>query len=931
MKRTLLSLALASAIGVGAYTPALAQGKKHDSKTKAAQAAPAKGKDEDEAEDKLPETKPDSKAQEYQREIKDATKLTGAFTLYQRKKDILLELPEDKLGQLFLMQASLSTGVNAQGLQAGDPVGIFGVDAFKWQKQDDQLWLVRPNERFRWNESDPLSIAASRSFPQAVLGSFRIEATDPDKKLLLVNITPLFYGDVFKLNEMVATSLGGPYMLDREKSWPDKVHDFPDNAVVQMQLNFVSARGPEAANPLAELFGIQPVADQLEDTRSAPIRVDFNMWYRKDDGYMPRLADPRVGYFTQDFYSVDKFLQEDRTQRFIMRMNLQKKDPKAALSEPVKPIVWTIDSSVPPEYRDAVKEGVLRWNKAFEALGYKNAMQVQDAPKDPNYDHADGRYNVIRWTMSEDTPYAVTWFRTDPFTGEILNASITFDANMLAYAMEEHENVAMPVAMETQSRPPTGVLLRDPGRKISDDDYLWATDAQLLKKQAQERMKKYGFGMLDCEYGSGLAANANFAWNALVAGGGLKINKTAYAKEFISDTICHEVGHSLGLRHNFTGSTNLSTKELGDDSITSKEGISASVMDYVPVNVMAVLKGSGNFYSNTIGPYDEWAISYGYADKKAATPEGEVADLEKIATQSGQHGLAYETDEEANTWDPFVVTFDEGSDPLNYCARMLEASKRVENYAIDDLPRAGQSYSKRTEMILTSILNDFDQGRTAARFVGGLKAQRNFSGDTDEQNTLAPVDAEDQRTAIHLIAKNLFSADSFKLPQNVVMNLSLDSNSDMSSQWTAPLRQMISSQQERMLAQLMSASTTDRICENQYKWGKAKNAYTIEEHYGLLLGAIFSEVGENKDIDPNRRDLQRFAANVLMIQAGAPPMSINEDVREICSDSLKRLSARFAEQLKHPKGLDDMTVIHLRDTRDSIDKFLARDYSGRSG
>ncbi|HEY3783304.1 MAG TPA: zinc-dependent metalloprotease [Fimbriimonadaceae bacterium] len=921
MKRTYLSLALAAVLSVTALTPAHAQDKdKKHGKTPAA----AQKQDTKPDATKADVPKKDPKIEEYEHEIKDLKKHVGAFTIYERKKDILLELPEDKLNQLFLVQASLNTGVNSQGLQAGDPVGMFGVDAFKWVRQDDALWLVRPNERFRWSASDPLSVAADRSFPTATLGSFRIEATDPEKKLLLVNITQLFYGDVFKLNEMVGAALGGPYMLDREKSWPASVSSFPNNSVIQMQLNFLSARGPEMSNPFGELFGMQAIPDQLEDPRSAPLKVDFNMWYRKDDGYKPRLADPRVGYFTQDFYNVDKFMDEDRTERYIMRFNLQKKDPKAALSDPVKPIVWIIDPSIPPQYRDAVKDGLLRWNKAFEALGYKNAVQVQDPPKDGTYDHADGRYNVVRWTMSEDSPYAVTWFRTDPFTGEILNASITFDANMLAYAVQEHENMALPVAMQSQTRKPLDIVLRDPKRTLNDDTYLWATDQELLKKQAEERMRQYGFGSLECEYGTGLAENASFALNALVATGGLKIDKQAYAKEFISDTICHEAGHSLGLRHNFMGSTNLTTSQLGDDGITSQQGISASVMDYVPVNVMAVLKGSGNFYSPTIGPYDEWAIKYGYTDLAGSTPRSEVPTLQKIADLSGQHGLGFETDENSDNWDPFVVEFDSGSDPLNYAAKMLEASHKVMDYAVDVLPLQGQGYSKRTDMILSSIMQDFSQGRVAARFVGGIHADRNYNGDKDQQNTLAPVNANDQRTAIHLIAKNLLSSEAFNLPESVVMNFSLDPNTNSSSQWTAPLRQIISSQQERMLAQLMSASTTDRVCENEFKWGKVKGAYTIDEHYGLLLSTVFSEVGKNVSISPTRRDLQRFMVNVLMIQAGAPPQGINDDVREICGDSLRRLSARFGEQLQHTKTLDDMTQVHLRDTKESIDKFLAR-------
>src|SRR2546421_2394949 len=145
MKRILVSLACAAALGVTASTPAFAQGKKHDHKP------PEQKQDPKKEEPKKDEPKKDAKAEEYDHAIKDLKKYSGAFTLYERKKEILLELPEDKLSKLFLIQASLNTGVNSQGLQAGDPVGIFGVDAFRWEKQEDQLWLMRPNERFRWH------------------------------------------------------------------------------------------------------------------------------------------------------------------------------------------------------------------------------------------------------------------------------------------------------------------------------------------------------------------------------------------------------------------------------------------------------------------------------------------------------------------------------------------------------------------------------------------------------------------------------------------------------------------------------------------------------------------------------------------------------------------------------------------------------------
>ncbi|MEZ5162619.1 MAG: DUF5117 domain-containing protein [Fimbriimonadaceae bacterium] len=143
---------------------------------------------------------------------------------------------------------------------------------------------------------------------------------------------------------------------------------------------------------LAMLLGLSgpPVADG----RSLPLTLSFNMWWAPDNGYQPRLADPRVGFFTVDYFDVTKMKEVDRNVRLINRFDLKKNT--ASRSEPVEPIVWYLDHSVPEEYKAAVKEGILFWNKAFEKLGYINAIQVKDAPNDPDWDHADGRFNVIR-------------------------------------------------------------------------------------------------------------------------------------------------------------------------------------------------------------------------------------------------------------------------------------------------------------------------------------------------------------------------------------------------------------------------------------------------------------------------------------------------------------------------------------------------------
>ncbi len=882
-------------------------------------------KDETKKEEpKKEEPQKDPKIADYEKALKDLKRIDGDMTFYQRGREILLELPEEKLGKIFTIQSAFNTGLDSAFLSSGMPVGGNNVDAYRFDKGEGSVWLVRPRIANRWEKDDQFAVGAERQFQEAILGSFRIEQSNSEKKTLLINITPLFFGDLFHLGEMVASGLGGPYMMDREKTTFDSVKGYPTNMVVQMKMHFMSPRGAEP-NPFLALLGIGGTST-LEDDRSAPLRVTYNMSFRKDDGYMPREGDPRVGYFDETYFSISKYLNRDRTEHYINRWNLQKKDPAAKMSEPVKPILWTIDPSIPADYRDAIKEGVLRWNKAFEAIGYKNAIKVQDVPKDEkDYDHADGRYNVIRMITTPGCPFAaISLPREDPFTGEILNASITLDGNVIRDIMQEHLQNLTETNAVASGKTSMDVLTRNANRKETDDFYLFSTPQERTAKELGARMSKLGWRYDDCDYASGLSEMSALNMSAILATAGAAFSKEDYVRRFLADCVSHEMGHCLGLRHNFAGSTNLTTAQLADDKLTSEQGITASVMDYTPPNVQAVLKGSGNFFMPTLGSYDLWAIKYGYMSvPDAKTPLGERYALSLVASQDALPGHAYMSDEDVDNWDPYAVKFDLAKDPLNACAKELVVLRRARNYAITNMPKHGESYAQRTTIVVGSLIRSFREGRTAARFVGGLVGSRNFKGDTNEKPTLAPVNPALQRQAVELIVRNFFSPEALDLPVNVMNTLT---NTDEGGAWNAPLRDVLGNQQTNLLALLLSANTTDRIAENAYK--TPVTAYGLNDHYGTLLSSIFKEVGQNKSIRPLRRDLQRFAINALMIQSSAPLGSVSNDVRMVASDSLKRLKTRFDGQLKSGAKVDEMTRIHLRDTSDSISRFLSRTVVG---
>ena len=390
-----------------------------------------------------------------------------------------------------------------------------------------------------------------RSFPNAILLAAKIQSKPhPERKSLLIDVTELLAskdlgGYALGLNQAYQPTT---FQFDKDKGAVTGVKAFPENVLVDVSLHFATENPRSASITLA-------------DPRSIPISLKCQFSTLRETAYKPRVADDRIGHF----HTVQQDLSSDHPQsqyvRYINRWNLEKSDPTAALATPKQPIVFWLENTIPLEYRDAVRDGALLWNKAFEKVGFKDAVVVKQQPDDADWDAADVRYNTIRWFAGVDASFAIGPSRANPYTGEIYDADISISEGIVRNARRLGEEYIGPIAPASQEQ------IRFP----------WGQDARRM-----------------CDYADGLAQQASLAMAMLESRGMLSPEmEQKFMYEYIVELTAHEVGHTLGLRHNFRGSSILKASELNDVVKAETVGQSASVMDYNPVIVASANEKQG--------------------------------------------------------------------------------------------------------------------------------------------------------------------------------------------------------------------------------------------------------------------------------------------------------------------------------------------------
>jgi len=774
---------------------------------------------------------------------KEAKSQTGLLGVHQVKGRYYFEIPPAQLNRDLLLVVSFKATANGLGYGGTEVEDL----VVRWQRHDKRVLLRASNYDVVSSDGDPISAAVRASNEQTIVMAFNIEALGKDDAPV-IDVTRLFTSDV---PEFSARRVIGARGFDSGRSFIEKMRAFPINVNVEALHTYT---GPDGGAP----GGSAPAPGERPGMRAgtnATVVVSYSMIQLPDVPMRARLHDDRMGYFNLRKTAYTSPSGRAKETRFVKRWRLEKKDPSAAVSEPVKPIVFYIDPATPPQWVPFIKKGIEDWVPAFESAGFKNAIQGREVPKDdPDFSLEDARYSSIRW-LASSVLNAYGPSIADPRSGEIIEADIKMHHNIL-------------------------LLQRN----------WYFTQVGHLDKRAQK------FPIPDELMG-----------------------------ELIRYVVAHEVGHSLGLQHNMKASGMYSVQQVRDKNWVNKNGHTPTLMDYSRFNYVAQPEDGialGDLIPK-IGPYDHYAIHWGYAPiPEASSAEGERATLDKWLRE-----------QETKPWLRFSVPGGTGIDPTDQTEAVGDSDavlattlgtkniKRVLELAAAALPANGENNDDLADLhaeILRQWRNELGH---ITPLIGGMQAQNRHLGQSGPVFT--PVPRERQKQAMRFFAENLFVTPSWLVRPEILAR-------------TTPQGALtqIGTLQRAILDRILETRKLERMMELEALHGA--NAYPPAELFADLRASIFGEFNAAAPkVDPYRRNLQRIyvdLAGTLLNRPAAPaapparggeraiPYSGVNDTRAVVRSELRAIASMAKS--RESFALDPVTRAHISDIQDQIAKIL---------
>ncbi|MFO1329847.1 MAG: zinc-dependent metalloprotease [Rubrivivax sp.] len=849
--------------------------------------------------------------------IKDARRVDGGLlTVWHKDEKFWFELRPEDFGKPFFFGPKISQGIGEAGLFGGTMFGAWGrtgrAQMVEFRRVHNQVQLLALNTEFDAPDKTPEGRAVRAGFSPSLLASAAVASQPhPDRKSVLVEANGMLLSDLLALGTRLQQAYRQNYALDRANSAILRVRGKPGELVFEVQAHYAAAAIAQA-QPGAPAGAVPPsVPRSVPDARSLFLGLHYAFAALPQQPMRPRRADARVGYFSTNVASFADDLARSPQQRFVNRWRLEKKDPSAPLSEPVRPIVFWLDRTIPVKYRDALARGVTAWNAAFERIGFKDAVVAKVQPDDADFDTLDIGVASVRWMINSQPSFgAIGPSQVDPRSGEILDADIGFDSLSSRGLRALRAQV---LAVQAQTDWPALMQLPEAAAAAAPGDFA-------------ARLRLPGVACQDAQFA---AEQLVYALDVLEARGELDPDgpeAEAFVLDYLTGVAMHEVGHTLGLRHNFRSSRAYSLAQLKDPDFVRANGLAGSVMEYPPIHLAAPGDKPVPAFRSALGPYDFWAIEYAY---KPIAPEQEEAELLRIAGRSAEPLLAYATDEDNSLGvDSEALWFDLGNDPVAHARDRVAIARDLIGRQLTRELKAGTDWNALRRSVTWAIREMGRSGGIVARQIGGVRTLRDHPG--SGRDPLVPVDAEVQRAALEELSRHYFSADALQLPPALQRRLAPDflertdaliaGSSDVGTDFSPA--GMLLDMQRALLAQLMSDAVAQRILDAEGKVDEPARAFRLSELYERLARDIWSELdARSGDIAGVRRELQREHASRLAASLLRPAGQGRADARSLMRVQAQGLLPRL-ESAQRRAGLSAEARAHLGEVAEQLRQAL---------
>ena len=804
---------------------------------------------------------------------KSSKKIDGLFTIYQDTVSgkLKMTVSNDQFDKEFIHFSQIADGVTEAGGFRGRYNGgtIFYIKRFF-----DKIEFIAPNTNFYFDPKSPLSKSKEANISESIFFSTKILVEDKKNGLFLIDTDKMFNSETLTRIKSPrrpgassnSFSLGS---FDKEKSKIREIKNYPKNTNLKTEYVY---NNPNYLNG---------GSDAIADPRHVSIQVFHSLVEMPDEDYEIRYADPRVGYFTTETSDMTS-TKTTNYRDMINKWRLIKKNPELKISEPIKPITFWIENSTPIEWRETIKDAVLKWNIAFEKAGFKNAIVVKTQPDDADWDAGDIRYNVLRWTSSPNPPFGGYGpSMANPRTGEIIAADI----------MLEFVHFTNRVFYEK--------LYLDPNANMSlDDDDTHSENFEHI-----------------CLAGEHVHENILYGKTIYPELSSDDIELGKLEKDNMYRLIMHEVGHTLGLNHNFKSSHLYSPEELMNPELIKGKSINGSVMEYPASNVSLDKSKQAQFSDVSVGPYDVWAIEFAYK------PKLNSSEINDILIRSTEPELAFGNDADAMSSsnrgiDPRIMVYDLSNDPIKFATDRFILNKRLMSEIQDKFLKEGSTYEdlRRAFYILNS--SSSRAGSVISRFIGGVYVDRSVVGQQGGTKPYTPVNYEDQKKAMNTLAKYIFAPESFKIPNELYNLLARERRGQdfFSGPEDPKIHDQVLGYQTVALSHLLHPNTLQRIIDSEL-YG---NQYKLTEFMTDLNSAIFDADIKNNNINTFRQNLQAtYVSRLIEMVSGTNSRRYKIPAKSMAIYNLEKLS----KKLKSKNG-NLSTLAHKNHLKKLIDSAL---------